>query len=109
MDVARQKRIKRNWPGVFAEFNRSGLSIKEFCRAQGMSQSLFYRRRKDYSNSDRLTKPLGRGDFVELASASSARRSAAIVFDDRIELSISNDCDRELLREIISQLKGSSC
>lgn len=109
MGVARQKRIKRDWSAIFEEFHRGGLSIKEFCRGQGISQSLFYRRRQDYSYSDRPAKILRRGDFIELTPALSTRRSAAIIFDGRIELSISNDCDRELLRGIISQLKGSSC
>ena len=109
MDVERKKRIKRDWSAIFAEFHRSGLSIKEFCRVQGMSQSLFYRRRKDYRDSGVPTKPLRRGDFIELTPVSSPQRSAAIVFGGRIELSISNDCDRDLLRDIISQLKGTSC
>ena len=110
MDVARKTRIKRDWPGVFADFHRSGMSIKEFCVSKGMSQSLFYRRRKDYADSDTPWGPsLGRGDFLELTSISSVGRSASITFGGQIELSISNDCDKELLREIISQLKGSPC
>jgi len=110
MDVVRKKRIKRDWPAVFAEFHRSGMTIKEFCLSQGMSQSLFYRRRKDYSDSDTARGPsLRRGDFIELQPASSWRRSATILFGGQIELSISNDCDKELLRGIISQLQGSPC
>ena len=110
MDVAGKKRIKRDWPGVFAEFHGSGLSIKEFCRSRGMSQSLFYRRRKDYADNEAPRGPsFGRGDFIELQPASSSRRSASITFGGQIELSISNDCDRELLRAIISQLKGPAC
>ena len=110
MDVARKKRIKRDWPAVFTEFHGSGMTIKEFCRSQGMSQSLFYRRRKDYTASPASKGPsLGRGDFIELKPGSSSRCSVSISFPGPIELSISNDCDRELLRAIISQLQGSSC
>jgi len=110
MDVRRRKRIKRDWSAVFEEFHQSGITIKEFCRTKGMSQSLFYRRRKDYSDSDIPTRPsLRRGDFIELTPASSSRRPASIVFGGQIELSISNDCDKDLLRDIISQLKGSPC
>ena len=36
MDVARKKRVKRDWPAVFADFDRSGMTIKEFCREQEM-------------------------------------------------------------------------
>ena len=110
MDVARKKRIKRDWPGVFADFDRSGMTIKEFCRSRGMSQSIFYRRRKDYGdgNTPSQLSP-GGGDFIELRSASLSRCSASISFPGAIELSLSNDCDRELLGDIISQLKGSPC
>jgi len=109
MDVERKKRIKRDWSAVFEEFPGSGLSIKEFCRTKGMSQSLFYRRRKDYRDPGLLAKPpLRRGDFIELASSSSPR-SATIVFGGQIELSISNDCDKDMLRLLISELKRSSC
>ena len=110
MDVVRKKRVKRDWPAVFADFDRSGVSIKEFCLSREMSQSLFYRRRRDYAGtSTPRDLSFGRGDFIELTSASLSRCSASISFPGAIELSISNDCDRELLRNIISQLKESRC
>ena len=31
MDVAGKKRVKRDWPAVFAEFQRSGMTIKRTC------------------------------------------------------------------------------
>jgi hypothetical protein len=110
MDVTRKKRVKRDWPGVFADFDGSGMTIKEFCLHRGMSQSLFYRRRKDYGNSNTPPEPSGgQGDFIELTPASLSRRSATISFPGQIELFVSNDCDRELLRAIISELKELPC
>ena len=100
MDVRRKTRVKRDWSVIFEEYHRSGLSIKEFCRAEGMSQSLFYRHRKDYRDADKSARlPLRRSDFIELkrTSPSLTRPSAAIVFGSQIELSICNDCDKELL------------
>jgi hypothetical protein len=107
MDVVRMKRVKRDWPGVFADFDGSGMTIKAFCLSKGMSQSLFYRRRKDYADCNMPS--LRRGDFIEFKPTSLSRGSASISFPGAIELSISNDCDRELLRSIISQLKESPC
>ena len=110
MDVRRRKRIKRDWPAVFEEFYQSGLSIKKFCQAKEMAQSLFYRQRKDYddiANPGKTT--LRSSDFIQLKSAVMPRPSASIVFPDHIELSIHNDCDKKLLVAIISQLKGSPC
>jgi len=110
MDVTRKKRVKRDWPGVFADFDGSGMTIKAFCVSEGMSQSLFYRRRKDYADCSVPSQPsFGRRDFIELTSKSASQHSASISFPGAIELSISNDCDRELLRDIILQLKESPC
>jgi hypothetical protein len=110
MDVRAKKRIKRDWAAIFEEFHRSGLSIKEFCQVKEMSQSLFYRRRKDYDDTANSGKPsLRLNDFIQLQPAAISRPSASIVFGGQIELSIHNDCDKALLRHIISQLKGSPC
>ena len=110
MDVRRKTRVKRDWAAVFKQFHGSGLSVKEFCRTNRISQSLFYLRRKDCDNTnDPRNPPLRSNDFIQLKSVSSSRRSASISFPGQIELSISNDCDKELLRHIISQLKGSPC
>jgi hypothetical protein len=109
MGATRKKCIKRNWPIIFEEFHRSGLSITEFCQTKSISPSLFYLRRKGYSNSDISAKPpLRQGDFIEL-TPSSSRPAASIIFGGQIELAISNDCDKELVRLLISQLKESSC
>jgi len=110
MDVRTKKRVKRDWAAIFAEFRRSGLSIKKFCQVKEISQSLFYRRRKDYGNTANPGKPaLRSSDFIQLKPTAISRPSASIVFGGQIELSIHNDCDKELLRHIISQLKGSPC
>lgn len=110
MDVRTKKRVKRDWAAIFEEFPRSGLSIKEFCQVKEMSQSLFYRRRKEYDAAANPGKPsLRSSDFIKLQSAAVSQPSASIVFGGQIELSIHNDCDQALLRHIISQLKGSSC
>ena len=109
MDAKRKKYIKRNWAATFEEFHRSGLSITEFCQTKSISSSLFYLHRKDYSNSDISTRPpFRRSDFIEL-TPSSPRPAASIIFAGQIELAINNDCDKELVRLLISQLKESSC
>ena len=110
MGVRTKKRVQRDWSAIFAEFQHSGLPIKEFCQVKEMSQSLFYRRRKDYGDTANPGKPaLRSSDFIQLKPTAISRPSASIVFSGQIELSIHNDCDKELLRHIISQLKGSPC
>jgi hypothetical protein len=48
MSVERKKRIQRDWAVVFSEFEHSGMTIQEICRSQAISQSLFYRHRKNW-------------------------------------------------------------
>lgn len=107
MDAGKPKRINRNWPAVFDAFRLSSQTIKAFCLAEGISQSLFYKRRKEYTGSHRsVSSSLVRSDFIELAPASASLWSAAIAFGSQIELSIANDCNHELLHLLITQLKG---
>ncbi|MCK4628672.1 MAG: hypothetical protein KAT56_06685 [Sedimentisphaerales bacterium] len=64
----------------------------------------------DYDDIAKPGKPtLRSSDFIQLKSAAMPRPSASIVFPGHIELSVHNDCDKELLVAIISQLKGSPC
>jgi len=112
MGIRTKKRIQRDWSAVFEEFHASGLSIKEFCQGKEMSLSLFYRRRKKYDNGDIANpdRPTPRSsDFIQLKSAAISRPSASIAFPGQVELTIHNDCDKELLQHIIAQLKGSPC
>lgn len=107
MDAEKPKHIRRDWPAVFDKFRQSGQTVKEFCLAEGVAQSLFYKRRKDHSNGcPPVSSPLVQSDFIELHPASTSQWSAAIVFGSQVELSIANDCDQELLRQLITQLKG---
>ena len=66
MGAKGKKRIKRNWAELFEEFHRSGLSVKEFCRTNGISPSLFYLRRKDYGNVCRPGSSFCSSDFIQL-------------------------------------------
>ena len=115
MNVERKKRMKRDWAVVLAEFQQSGLTIQAFCRAAGISPSLFYRHRKECRATNRSAWPaLGRGDFIAFQSpvpnsSCGFQPAAVLVFGHSIELSIRNDCDKELVQLLLSELKGSSC
>jgi hypothetical protein len=112
MSVERKKRIQRDWAVVFEGFHQSGMTIQEFCRSQGISQSLFYRHRKKHlAEATPVAEPLQRSDFIALKRVlpSAGGPSASIVFGNSIQLSIHNDCDPELVLLLLSQLKGLSC
>lgn len=61
--MAKQGRVQRDWAKVLAAQTASGLSIAAFCRQEGISLSLFHRRRQD-----RLAAVVAAtaGSFVEL-------------------------------------------
>ena len=106
MNAEKPKRIRRDWPAIFDKFHQSGQTATAFCRAEGIPQSLFYKRRKEHTgNHQSIRSSLVRSDFIELKSMSASRWSAAIAFDNQVELSIANDCDHELLRQLITQLR----
>ncbi len=107
MDAEKPKRIRRDWPAVFDAFRQSGQTATAFCLDEGIPQSLFYKRRKDHtSNHQSASSSFVCSDFIELKPTSTSRWSATIVFDSQVELSIANDCNHELLQQLISQLKG---
>ena len=72
MDAKRKIRVKRDWSVVFDEFQQSDMSIKEFCQTKGMSQSLFYRRRKDYCDADKSASSQARPHCSGMISLNSS-------------------------------------
>src|SRR4030042_6658913 len=112
MNVERKKRMKRDWAVVLAEFQQSGLPIQAFCRAAGISPPLFYRHRKECRATNRSARPpLGRSDFIAFQSpvpnsSCGFQPGAVLVFGHSIELSIRNDCDKELVQLLLSELNG---
>ena len=110
MKAKRKKRIKRDWVAVFEEFAQSGMTVGDFCRSQGMSPSLFYRRRHDIAaHALEGKQSMSPDDFVRLPSPVSSRASISLIFPGVAELLIHDDCDRKLLGDIIAQLKSPSC
>ena len=45
--MAVQRRTKVEWQALIAEFEASGQSAKDFCVAQGLSSSNFFKRRQE--------------------------------------------------------------
>ncbi|MBD3251925.1 hypothetical protein GF380_05775 [Candidatus Uhrbacteria bacterium] len=110
MDTKSTRRIKRDWGSVFADFERSDMTVKAFCRSRGISLSLFYRRRRERRQSQPAGKPvLQADDFIELAPTALSSATISIIFPGAIELRIHRDCDRALLGEVIAQLREAAC
>ncbi len=105
-----KKRIKRDWAVVFKAYEHSGMTVKDFCQTQGMSPSLFYRRRQDIESFASQVKSSSEPtDFIRLSSTASPGPPITISLGGQVEVYIHNDCDRVLLGDIIAQLKEDSC
>lgn len=48
------------WRDRLARFDRSDLTVKQFCRREGVSDAAFYRWRRRLKNSGRRTKTTGK-------------------------------------------------
>jgi transposase-like protein len=59
------------WRLVLEEHQKSGLSVREFCRAESISEPSFYAWRRTLAKSDQIDKPdPGRSDPTRLSSDS---------------------------------------
>ncbi len=73
MEAKRKSYIKRDWAAIFEEYSRSGMKVLEFCRVQGIPQSVFYRWRKKFEDSSPPSKSsLKQSDFIQLSSTTSS-------------------------------------
>jgi hypothetical protein len=74
MNAEKPKRIRRDWLAIFDKFHQSGQTATAFCLAEGIPQSLFYKRRKEHtSNHQSIRSSLVRSNFIELKSMSASR------------------------------------
>lgn len=49
---ARDLRKEEYWRGIFRQHRRSGLTIRDFCRKQGLTEPLFYAWRREVKRRD---------------------------------------------------------
>ncbi len=70
------------WSGIMADFERSGLSQREFCESRGLSS-------KTFSNwRCRLRPGCGKGSFVELAPPVSSGWDVELDLGDGVVLRV---------------------
>ena len=60
MTTRRSAEKEQFWRLVISEQQRSGLSIKEFCKQQAVSEASFYAWRREIRNRDQPPAPLGK-------------------------------------------------
>jgi hypothetical protein len=93
------------------EHEASGLSAKVWCEQNGIKPNLFYYWKHTLSHRDNPTAEDSWLPAVLCDEAADAQpcKSGIIIRFASAEVEVHNDCSPELLRCVLSALKGRSC
>ena len=114
------------WQLVIESYQASGLTVKEFCRQEGLSLSSYYLWRKKLANGWGANRGVLKGGsnsqpgksarankakaFLEVAALSNSNPSSlTISFPGNISISAAVGCDVELFCHALKILSGRSC
>lgn len=114
------------WHLVIESYQASGLTVKDFCRQEGLSLSSYYLWRKKLANTGSSNRgarkrgsdsPSGKSAkankapaFLEVAAlANSNPSSLTVSFPGNISISATTGCDVELFCHALKILSGRSC
>lgn len=123
--MGRDLALERAWRGRLQEFEKSGLTVREFCEREGLvgHQLTWWRRelkrrsddsapeqRRTTKGRPRKTRPAGRATEmqfmpVQLEPASNGQPRVEIILDQPPRIAVSPGCDTNLLREVIRVLE----
>jgi len=96
------------WRMVFETHRGSGLTIKQFCKNEGISEAAFYAWRKKLaaaSGASSLPGAAASGAFVEVALRDGPPAALELMFTSGHRLRISPGVDGALLERVLSTLK----
>lgn len=101
---------EKYWRRLLGQWRRSGLTARQFCAQQGISQPSFYAWRSEIDRRDQATtlRPSA-PTFVKLALEGAAPSPLEIVLTDGRLLRVRPGCDAALLRQVLRLLEEPSC
>ena len=100
------------WKLVVESYQKSGMTVQQFCQQEGLSASSFYNWRKKLStdNDDsNIEESSGRSAFMEIGEIPCSPSALKITFPAGICIHAESSCNIELFREAIKILNSSSC
>ena len=110
------------WQMVFETHQASGLTVKQFCKNEGLAEWSFYHWKKKLrqltdpkpANTSKENLPTKESApatrrFQQIAQLSSRDKELKIEFPAGINLHVHRHCDRQLLRETIAILRDHPC
>lgn len=96
------------WQMVLETFNSSGLSVRQFCQQEGLSEPSFYSWRKRLSKSqksgDNKEQPQ-RDSFIQVSMPTPKSGALELVLSSGHTLRIPPDIDRAFLTGVLSAMK----
>lgn len=127
--MARDLALERAWRKRMRRYERSGLTIREFCQQEGLVAHQFswwraeLKRRAAAANSSKPpakpkqptskknSKPAATGHFVPVRLEPSAAASSGveIVLNQPPRIQVTAGFDAEVLREVVRALETRSC
>jgi hypothetical protein len=107
-----QRKRQAYWQKVIKQWQKSGLSVRAFCRQQSISETSFYQRRRRLAGSAPSSpRQEPKDQFVEvnLPSLSTFPTSLEIIWAKPPVVKVHAGCDHELLREALVLLAEQTC
>jgi hypothetical protein len=102
---------EKYWRRLLGQWRRSGLTARQFCEQQGISQASFYGWRSEIARRDQAAtiRPSSTPPFVKLALEGVAPSPLEIVLADGRLLRVRPGFDAALLRQVLRLLEEPSC
>ena len=108
---------ERKWRRVVRRWRRTGLSIRAFCRAEGIGEHLFYWWRRELARRDqhkaaahkRVTGTSKTAAFVPVRVVADQSAGIEIVLRGGQVVRLHSGFDRQALTQVLAILEGRSC
>ena len=102
------------WQMVLETFKSSGLTVRQFCKQEGLSEQTFYFWRKKLAVSNKTTedeqKDISSSAFIEVAMPKNDPVALELVLSSGNTLKISSGADSKTLTSVFSALsKAGLC
>lgn len=105
----------RQWRGMIGEAARSGMSVRAFCAAHGVTEAQFYRWQRKLRNAGGSTKrrkvsrPATSFALVSADSGGVGDAGIELVLSGGRKLRIGRGVDGETLGRVVAALEGGGC
>jgi len=108
----RKQRQRSDWQKIINQWQKSGLSVREFCQQRGISEPSFYQgRRRLRASGIASGRKNSRNPFVEVAlpSPPASPDHLEIIWTQPPVLKIHPGCEAELLERTLRCLREQTC